>query len=274
MKNEASPGRAALAEGLEAEDISFSYGKRRILEHVSFRCLPGEVCVLLGANGAGKSTLLKCVNGLLSPAGGRVRWRGRETSRLSMKQRAKIYGYVPQETGRRTELGVMETVLSGRLPYMGIKASAEDLEKTEAILADLGLKPLAFSRLEDLSGGERQRVLIGRALAQEPEILLLDEPTSSLDLRYQYEVMELLRKLAREKCLAVVTVLHDLNLALEFADRAVLLSGGRILAQGAPADVLTPERIEAAYGIGAEIGRFGGRRVVLPKVGKITGWRL
>ena len=268
MKNEASPGRAALAEGLEAEDISFSYGKKRILEHVSFRCLPGEVCVLLGANGAGKSTLLKCVNGLLSPAGGRVRWRGRETSRLSMKQRAKIYGYVPQETGRRTELGVMETVLSGRLPYMGIKASAEDLEKTEAILAGLGLKPLAFSRLEDLSGGERQRVLIGRALAQEPEVLLLDEPTSSLDLRYQYEVMELLRKLAREKCLAVVTVLHDLNLALEFADRAVLLSGGRILAQGAPAG------IEAAYGIGAEIGSFGERRVVLPKVGKITGWRL
>ena len=178
MKNEASPGRAALAEnmalekaaalaekttarpdpaafpeGLEAEDISFSYGKKRILEHVSFRCLTGEVCALLGANGAGKSTLLKCVNGLLSPAGGRVCWRGRETSRLSMKQRAKIYGYVPQETGRRSELGVMETVLSGRLPYMGLKASAEDLEKTEAILAGLGLRPRACSRLGDLSGG-------------------------------------------------------------------------------------------------------------------------
>ena len=183
-----------------------------------------------------------------------------------MGRRAAIYGYVPQDMGRGSALGVMETVLSGRLPHMGFRPSEEDLEKTEEILKELGLADLAFRRMADLSGGERQRVLIGRALAQDPEVLLLDEPTSSLDLRYQYAVMELLRQLARKKGLVVVAVLHDLNLALDFADQAVLLAGGKAVADGTVEEVLVPDRIREAYEMEAEIGIFGKRRVVLPVI--------
>ena len=255
-----------MARGLEIKGIHFSYGKRKILEDAGFAVDPGELCVLLGANGAGKSTLLKCINGLLTPARGNVVWNGRETDRLSVKEKAKIYGYVPQETGVRGGLTVMETILSGRLPYMGLAARRQDVEKAEKILIRLGMEHLAFCRMDTLSGGERQRALIGRAMAQEPEVLLLDEPTSSLDLRFQYEVMGLLKELGTEQSLAVVAVVHDLNLALDFADQAVLLSGGRVLAEGRPEAVLTPERIQASYGIPAEIGRFGDRRVVLPRM--------
>ncbi len=227
---------------------------------------PGELCVLLGANGAGKSTLLKCINGLRTPSRGSVVWNGRETRRLSVKEKAKIYGYVPQETGAGGGLTVMETVLSGRLPYMGLSPRPEDLQKAEEILVRLKLERLAFCRLETLSGGERQRALIGRAMAQEPEVLLLDEPTSSLDLRFQYEVMGLLKEIGAEQGIAVAAVIHDLNLAMDFADRAVLLWEGSVLAEGRPETVLTPERIEASYGIAAEIGRFGERRVILPRI--------
>lgn len=251
---------------LAVEHLSFSYGKRAVLDKVSFRARTGRICALLGTNGAGKSTLLKCINGLLAPKDGRVLWRGMDTSELPMGRRAAIYGYVPQDTERGSALGVMETVLSGRLPHMGFRPSGEDLEKTEEILKELGLADFAFRRMADLSGGERQRVLIGRALAQDPEVLLLDEPTSSLDLRYQYAVMELLRQLARKKGLVVVAVLHDLNLALDFADQAVLLAGGKAAADGAVEEVLVPERIREAYGMEVEIGIFGKRRVVLPVI--------
>ena len=266
LENNWTASREETAGCLGVENLSFSYGKRAVLDKVSFQARTGCICTLLGANGAGKSTLLKCINGLLAPKDGRVRWRGMDTSELPMGRRAAIYGYVPQDTERGSALGVMETVLSGRLPHMGFRPSGEDLEKTEEILKELGLADFAFRRMADLSGGERQRVLIGRALAQDPEVLLLDEPTSSLDLRYQYAVMELLRQLARKKGLVVVAVLHDLNLALDFADQAVLLAGGKAAADGAVEEVLVPERIREAYGMEVEIGIFGKRRVVLPVI--------
>ena len=219
---------------LTISELSYAYSGRTVLDHVSFETRGGEVCALLGANGAGKSTLVRCVNGLLKPQFGSVLWNGQETGRLTIRQRARIYGYVPQSLPAGNGLSVMETVLSGRLAHMGAGTSAEDLDKATQVLEEFHLRELAFRPFHQLSGGERQRVLIARAMAQEPEVLLLDEPTSNLDLRYQYEVMELLRFVSRVKGIAVVAVIHDLNLALDYVDRAVLLHGPVVLSPPNP----------------------------------------
>lgn len=250
---------------LEVSGIQFRYGRREILKGTGFCARRGEVCLLLGANGAGKSTLLKCINGLLKPSAGSIKWLGKDTEPLSLREKAKIFGYVPQNTQAGLSLTVMETVISGRLPFSGGKTGKEDVEKSAQVLEQFGLSDYAFRQMGQLSGGERQRILIARALAGDPQVLLLDEPTSSLDLRYQYEVMELLVKVSREKNLAVVAVIHDLNLALDFADRVALLYDGHVLAEGDTKEVITPERIKKAYGIQAKIHDLGDRCVVLPE---------
>ena len=250
---------------LEVSGIKFHYGKREILKGTGFQARRGEVCLLLGANGAGKTTLLKCINGLLKASDGTVKWLGKDTVPLSLREKARIFGYVPQNTQAGLSLTVMETVISGRLPFSRGKTGKEDVEKSAQVLEQFGLSDYAFRQMGQLSGGERQRILIARALAGDPQVLLLDEPTSSLDLRYQYEVMELLVKVSREKNLAVVAVIHDLNLALDFADRVALLHDGHVLAEGATKEVITPDRIEKAYGIRAAIHNLEKRWVVLPE---------
>lgn len=249
---------------LELSGLSFSYRHRPVLRDVDLSVEEGRFCALLGANGAGKTTLLKCVNHLLRPGRGRVLWRGADTGRLTMRERARIYGYVPQNTQARAGLNVFETVLSGRLPHMGHRASPSDVGRVSALLEELGLSELAFRPLHQLSGGERQRVLIARALAQDPEVLLLDEPISSLDLRYQYEIMDLLRRVSRERGLTVVAVLHDLNIALTYADQLALLKNGRLYAHGPPSDVLTERAVEEVFGISMELLTVKGRSVLLP----------
>lgn len=249
--------------GLEIDSLSFSYRDRPVLKGIDLRVEEGSFCALLGANGAGKTTLLKCINALLHPREGRVLWRGRDTGRLSMRERARIYGYVPQNTQVRAGLDVFETVLSGRLPHMNRRASAADVDRTSQVLEELGLEKLAFRPLHQLSGGERQRVLIARAMAQDPEVLLLDEPISSLDLRYQYEIMDLLRQIAGEKRLTVVAVIHDLNMALEYAGRLALLRDGALYGEGGP-EILTPQAVEDVFGIRMEPVKVKGRTVLLP----------
>lgn len=259
-------------EGLEIKNLHYGYGKRHVLNGVDFFVEAGKFCVLLGANGAGKSTLVKCINGLLSPRAGSVFWKGRDALALPLKEKARIFGYVPQSTQTGQGLTVMETVLSGRFPHFrgtgkfAGKASASDLELAAAILKNFGLEESAFRPLGYLSGGERQRVLIARAIAQEPEILLLDEPTSNLDLRYQTEVMALMRRLSREKGLAVTAVIHDLNLALNYADQVVVLKQGRVIAEGHPGEAAGAQVLSDAYGIPVEVLQVKGRTVVLPKM--------
>ena len=208
--------------------------------------------------------LFRSVNHLLRPSEGRVLWRGVETGRLTMRERARIYGYVPQNTQARAGLNVFETVLSGRLPHMGHRASPADVNEVSSLLEELGLAELAFRPLHQLSGGERQRVLIARALAQAPEVLLLDEPISSLDLRYQYEIMDLLRRVSRDRGLTVVAVLHDLNMAVEYADELALLKAGQLYAKGTPRQVLTEQAVEDVFGIRMELMTIKGRSVLLP----------
>ena len=250
--------------GLEIDSLSFSYRDRPVLKGIDLRVEEGSFCALLGANGAGKTTLLRCLNFLLRPQAGPECWHGRDTRRLSIRERARIYGYVPQNTQVRAGLDVFETVLSGRLPHMGRRASPGDVDRTSALLEELELTELAFRPLHQLSGGERQRVLIARALAQDPEVLLLDEPISSLDLRYQYEIMDLLRRVAGERGLTVVAVIHDLSMAVEHADTLALLRGGALYGAGEPERTLTPQAVEDVFGIRMELLRWKGRTVLLP----------
>lgn len=251
-----------LINGLEVRGLNFSYGHREVLKNVSFRVEPGTFCAFLGGNGAGKSTLLRCINGLLKADPECVRWNETKTGKLTVRERAGIFGYVPQNTQTGYALNVMEIVLSGRLPHMGMKAGKHDLEKVSEVMEEFHLKDYAFRPFNQLSGGERQRVLIARAIAQEPQVLLLDEPTSSLDLKYQYEVMDLLHHISRNG-ITVAAVIHDLNLALDYADRTVLLSGGTVVAQGIPEEVLIPDQIREAYGVDTELVRIGRRSVIV-----------
>lgn len=255
--------------GLETTDLLFSYGrgihKKKILDSVSLRVERGTVCVLLGANGAGKSTLLKCINGLIRPQQGWVSWEKENIGNWSLNRRARLFGYVPQSISSVSGLSVMETVLSGRLSRMGAKASAKELDLVSEVLEEFELEEFAFRNLGALSGGERQRVLFARAIVQEPEVLLLDEPTSNLDLRYQIETMELLRRISKEKGITVVAVIHDLNSALAYADQVIVMKQGRILSDGKPDTALSSETIAEAYGIQADIVSVQDRKMVLVK---------
>jgi len=203
---------------LSVDGIEFSYNGRPVLRDIKFSVNRGEVLSILGNNGAGKTTLLRCINRILKPKRGTVLIDGNDLFSLSSREIARRVGYAAQrhEGGRIT---VFDAVLLGRKPHIGWEASEKDLEIVREVLASLSLEDLSLRYLDELSGGELQRVIIARALAQEPRVLLLDEPTSSLDLKNQYEVMKIVKDAAEERRIAVVLVMHDLNLALRFADR-------------------------------------------------------
>ena len=246
---------------IEVKNLSFSYDKP-VLRDISFSLRGGECCAVLGNNGAGKSTLLKCVGRILRPQRGAVRIDGRDVSALSGRQLAREIAYVAQDE-RPGELTVFDAVLLGRRPYIRWEATERDRALVSGLLEQLELDVLALRPLSRLSGGERQKVQLARALAQEPRLLLLDEPTSSLDVRNQHEVMRLVRRLARERQLGVLTVLHDLNLALRYCDRFLLLRDGGVFASGGR-ECLTPESIEAVYHIRADILEHRGVPIVAP----------
>jgi iron complex transport system ATP-binding protein len=237
---------------LELKDISFSYGKKLNLENISLSVRKGEVVGIIGPNGTGKSTLLKCMN-LILEAGGEILLNGKALQDLSIKEVSRLISYVPQNVQTHSfPIKVFDVVLLGRRPYIGWNVSNRDLEIVADAFKMLDLEDLSMRNYNELSGGEKQKVLITRALVQEPEVLLLDEPTSNLDVKHQLEIMETIRSIAREKELIVNMVMHDLNLAGRFCDRLVLLHEGRVFAEGSPADVLTEINVRTVYGIDAE----------------------
>ncbi len=250
---------------LSVRDLSFRYKERAIFSGICCEMAASSFTCLIGANGAGKSTLLKCLNGLLRPASGRVLADEADVQSLSLKQRAQIFGYVPQFTVVNPSLNVMETVISGRMPRMSGKASEADVTAAENVLKEMGLLAFALRPLQQLSGGERQRVLIARALAQEPRFMLLDEPTSNLDLRYQLDTMELMRELAKQRGIGVVAVIHDLNAVLRFADQAILLCDGVVLSSEAPEKVISKENLRAAFRIETDFTQARELRVMVPR---------
>lgn len=247
---------------LSVNGVEFRYNSRVILDKVGFSLQRGEFLSILGNNGAGKSTLLKTLNRILLPKKGSVLLDNQEVAKLSRREIALKMAYVAQhyESNRQT---VFDAVLLGRKPYIKWEASAYDLALVQEVLAKTGLEEFALRYLDELSGGELQKVIIARALAQEPEVLLLDEPTSNLDLKNQIEVLRTIQRVAKEKNIAVVAVMHDLNLALRFSDKFLLLQKTRVFAAGGP-EVMTAETISQAYGVPVGVERIKDQMVVIP----------
>lgn len=250
--------------GVVAEGLSFHYGNSRVLEDVNLTVGDGEVVSVLGPNGAGKSTLIKCIAGILRPKKGTVLVGEREITGLAPLERAQLIGYVPQSPVDGFPFTVFETVLMGRRPYMGWGPSEQDLEAVSETLALLGLERFTLRHATELSGGERQRVLLAQALAREPEVLLLDEPTANLDLRGQLEALELVGEVVKERGIAAIVVLHDVNLASRFSDRIVFLHQGRVFAEDEPSSVLTPANVKAVYGVEAVSSSALGSPYIVP----------
>lgn len=249
---------------LAIENVRYGYRRCPVLDGVSLSVRPGEVVSLLGVNGAGKSTLLKCVSRYLQPAAGAISLDGAAIASFSRGRLARTIGYVPQQAGAAAGLSVVEAVGLGRAPHRGLCTPEQDREAVLTAIARLDLQDLAMRPMAELSGGERRRALIARALAQQTPILLLDEPTSDLDLRHQLETMTLVRRLADEDGVSALVAIHDLPLAARFSDRLVLMRAGRVHADGPPAEVLTAANLEAVYDVGVVTGRYEGLPVVMP----------
>ncbi|MFC7228307.1 ABC transporter ATP-binding protein [Salinirubellus salinus] len=233
-----------------------------VVSDVSFDVERGELVALLGPNGVGKSTLLRTVLGLRDPLSGTVTLDGEDVATLERTDVARRLGYVPQSESGGLPSTVFETVLTGRKPHTSWRPTAEDREVVGEVLTEVGIDDLAMRPLTDLSGGQRQQVRLARALAQQPAALVLDEPTSSLDLRHQFDVLDHVARLADEG-LAVLFALHDLELATRYADRLVFLADGEVAAVGGP-EVVTSDLVAEVYDIRARVVDVEGHRVVLP----------
>lgn len=247
---------------LTIKGLAFNYPSRSVLQDINFQVQRGDCLAVLGTNGVGKTTLLKCINRILKAQEGVVLVENEEVFKLNRVDLAKRIGYVSQrqEIPRHT---VFDTVLLGRKPYIKWDVSRKDLEIVNQVLELLELSDYSLRHLDELSGGELQKVVIARALAQEPDVLLFDEPTSSLDLKNQFEVLRIIQHVVKSKQVAAIVTMHDINLATRFADKFLLLKEGAIFTAGG-LEVITSENIESVYSIPVSIEHFGNIPVVLP----------
>ncbi|XHH10532.1 MAG: heme ABC transporter ATP-binding protein [Candidatus Bathyarchaeia archaeon] len=252
---------------LVINDLSFNYAGHTVLKDVEFQVDAGEVLSIVGPNGSGKSTLLKCINRILKTKQNTVLIDGKDTSKINYKELSKLIGYVPQSSSSTFSFTVFDVVLMGRRPYINWNLSERDSEIVAEVLEYLGIGELAMRPFNELSGGEQQKVVIARALAQQPKTLLLDEPTSSLDIRHQLEILCMVRSLTQNEEHSVVVTMHDLNLASRFSDRMLMLKKGEIYACGTPKEVLTEDNIRAVYGIESKVSdSFMGIPQVMPLI--------
>lgn len=242
-------------------DVSFSYNSVPTLRNVSFVLKEGEILSILGPNGSGKTTLLKIIASLLSPKTGTILLDGKNFRDLGLSERAKLLGYVPQRS-ESPNLTVFEAVLSGRKPYMGLRVRDEDIRITEETMELMGLSHLKAKSITKISGGEFQKVIIARALAQRPKLLLLDEPLSHLDVKNQFEIASLIRRFTKDLSLMTILVLHDLNLALRFSDSFVLMKEGKVQAIG-EREIINPQTILGVFGIEGKVEMRDGIPYVL-----------
>lgn len=235
---------------IEVNGVSFRYHQDRVLQDVSFRVERGEFIGLIGPNGSGKTTLLKILYRLLTPQNGDVLFEHVSLKKMDRRDIARRIAVVPQETHLLFPFSVAEIVLMGRSPYLGhlMFEREKDLEVARKAMEWTGVFSFSERPMDELSGGERKRVMIARALAQEPEVILLDEPTTNLDIHHQVEFLNLILSLNQERGLTIVMASHDMNIASEFCDRLILLRKGRIDKIGTPDEVITEENIERVYG--------------------------
>jgi len=250
---------------LQADGLSVRLGGREVVSDVSLGINAGEVIGLIGPNGSGKSTCISALAGIRKPAQGEIRLDGRLLARVPPRLRARSLSYLPQNPECHWPLSVRQVVALGRLPHRSLWGGVglDDAGAIERAMEKLEVTDLADRRVDRLSGGERMRVMLARALAPEPRVLLVDEPTDGLDPNHQLHVMELLRGSASSGC-AVLAVLHDLSLAERFCDRLLLLHEGRLLASGTPREVLVPANVACAYRVEAAFLAGDGRATIVP----------
>jgi len=255
---------------LKAEQIFFGYDERVILKNFSLAVGEGNFLGILGPNGSGKSTLLKLLGGVLRPTRGQVLFQGKNISTFARYELAQRMASVPQGSRVDFPFSALEVVMMGRFPHLtdSLFEKQADIEAVRAAMRSTDTLAFAARPFQELSGGEQQRVLVASALAQSPQVLFLDEPTASLDIKYQAQIFEILGACNQEAGQTVIVALHDLNLAAAFCEKLVLINKGSIVASGTPEQVLVPERLEQVYGVDVELLRLpeNGRMVFMPKI--------
>lgn len=247
---------------LSVEGLEFSYPSHKVLKDVTFSLEKGECLAILGTNGTGKSTLLKSINRILKPEKGTVTIDGDVVQTMKRTKLAQKIGYVSQ-SNQSFRTTVFDTVLIGRKPYIKLDVTKKDLDIVNKAIEIMELEEYSLRYIDELSGGEFQKVIIARALAQEPDILMFDEPTSSLDLKNQLEVINIIKKVVEDKGISAIVTIHDLNLALRFADKFILLKDGKIYAAGGM-EIITPKNIEKVYSVPVTITKVENRSVIVP----------
>ena len=248
---------------LNVENLTFRYSKfsRPVLNGASLELQPGEIGILLGKNGSGKTTLFKKILGIHKPGSGRILFEGEDLLKMSRKERASRIAYVPQDI-HFGALTVFDSIMLGRISYFGLKSGDDDYKAVEKILMDMHLEGFAFRMVDELSGGERQKIAIARAMAQEPKLMVFDEPTGNLDIANEQLIIEEARKLAKEKNIAILSSLHDLNQALAFGDKFFFLKNGVVKYAGGR-EIITPEVVKDTFDVDVRIREIDGQTVVL-----------
>ena len=248
---------------LEIKNLSYWYSNnKKVLDDISFTVENSCILSLLGSNGTCKTTLLKCINNIISPKSGEVLIDGINVSNLTPSKRAKLIGYVPQYNNSVFPITVIDAVMMGRMGFCNKNITSKDKDIVFDIIEKMELSEFAFKYINEMSGGERQRVFIARALAQEPKVIILDEPTSSLDMKNQLLTLEIISKISKEKELSVLMSIHDLNLASLFSDKILVLNNGNIYNIGTPNEVLTSSMINDVYNVNASVTTYDGYQYV------------
>ena len=242
---------------IELKDLDFAYKSRKkefpVLEDISLQIKGSQLVSILGPNGVGKSTLIHCMNKILEPTGGAVIINDHDIKDISIKDLAKIMGYVPYSSVDNFPLTVTDTVLMGRHPHSKWGSLDDDVRIVYDMLCLIGIEDLADRNFNELSAGQHQKVMLARGLAQEPRIMFLDEPTSNLDIKYQLEITKILRRLSREKNMLVIMISHDINIAAKYSDNIIMMHDGGVYAIGKPQDVITAENIKHVYDVNAKV---------------------
>ena len=232
---------------LDIQNLFFKYKKKLVLKDITLSLNKGEILSVIGINGSGKTTLLKCIVNIIKPTRGSVLINGRDSSKISRLERAKYISYLPQNIPFKFPITVFDVILMGRMPYIKWKPSERDINATSKIIKSMNFEDIALKNFDHLSGGQKQKVLLARLFVQNTDCLILDEPTSSLDLKYQIQIMEMIKDLVKTQKKSAVIAIHDLNMAARYSNKIIMLNLGKVFCFDSPAKVLTEKNIKTVY---------------------------